>query len=76
MKIKREKIAFEKGYRVKDGVVTSSKNNIRKLQLQKKPRASLYPTFSISITHENKKFSANVYVHRLVAYQKIWRFNI
>lgn len=58
---KRAKIAYDKGYRIKNGQVISPRGNIRKTHI-----TGHYPQFCIR--HEGK--SVQVRAHQLAAYQK------
>lgn len=68
MNIKREKLAYEKGYRVRDGIVYGLKNNIRKPDICRKGYYRF--TFPMGSRKDNTRKMYCVWVHRLVAYQK------
>lgn len=66
--MKNEKLAYDKGYRVIDGVVYSFNDNIRKLNINN--RGYLRFTVMDGSRTDNTRVTMNVEVHRLVAYQK------
>jgi hypothetical protein len=72
-----EKIAFEKGYKVFNGIVYGPNSNIRKLNNRK---GYLRFTITSGSRKDDTRKSLNVYVHRLVAFQKyknqLYRKNI
>jgi hypothetical protein len=69
-KLNRIKIAYEQGYRVRNGEVFSGKGNKLKLRLNDFG----YPMFSFRVQvkylTEQRRKTHIVHVHRLVAYQK------